>query len=293
MALERIDGQPRAVALLRRALETDRVAHAYAFVGPAGAGRTATALAFAQALLCPARGCGACHTCRLAAAGQHGDLHVLAPTPPETNPKGARAIRVGAIRALERLASLRPVMASRKVFVLDEAERMTGEAPQAFLKTLEEPPASTVLILILPRTRALPATVLSRCQIVRFEPRQDDAAAAVRAQAFELLVEVRAKGADEMFRRAERTDRERAEGLVDAYWLWARDLLLAHAGAPAALFVNADRAGELAREAPRWTLDELLRAVALCREARLALAHNVTPRLTLEMLLSRFALRAA
>jgi DNA polymerase-3 subunit delta' len=311
VALERIDGQPRAVALLRRALEADRVAHAYAFVGPAGAGPTETALAFAQALLCNGgrepgsdrgwpetgagrlRPCGACHTCRLAAARQHPDLHVLAPTPPETNPKGARAIRIGAIRALERLASLRPVMASRKVFVLDEAERMTGEAPQAFLKTLEEPPASTVLILILPRARALPATVLSRCQIVRFEPRQDDAAAAVRAQAFDLLVEVRAKGADEMFRRAERTDRERAEGLVDAYWLWARDLLLAHAGAPAALFVNADRAGELALEASRWTLDELLRAVALCREARLALAHNVTPRLTLEMLLSRFALRAA
>jgi DNA polymerase-3 subunit delta' len=177
--------------------------------------------------------------------------------------------------------------------VLDEAERMTGEAPEAFLKTLEEPPAATVMILILPRARALPATVLSRCQVVRFEPRGADAAAAVRAQAFELLSEVRSKGADEMFRRTERIDRDRAEGLVDAYWLWARDLLLAKAGAPAALFVNADRAGELAREAGSWTLDDLLRAVALCREAREALAHNVTPRLTLEMLLSRFALRAA
>src|SRR5207248_10300721 len=90
-----------------------------------------------------------------------------------------------------------------------------------------------------------------------------------------------------------RTGRARAAGLVPAGRRGARDLLRAHAGAPAALFVNADRAGELAREAPRWTLDELLRAVALCREARLALAHNVTPRLTLEMLLSRFALRAA
>src|SRR5207253_8110695 len=258
VALDAIRDQPRAVALLRRALATDRVAHAYAFVGPTGAGRMTTALAFAQALLCTggreagavggwpeprreagAPPCGRCQGCRLAAARVHPDLHLIAPTPPETNPKGARAIRIDAIRGLERQASLRPVMASRKVFVLDEAERMTGEAPQAFLKTLEEPPASTVLILILPRTRALPATVLSRCQIVRFEPRQDDAAAAVRAQAFELLVEVRAKGADEMFRRAERTDRERAEGLVDAYWLWARDLLLAHAGAPAALFVNA------------------------------------------------------
>lgn len=293
MALEGIVGQPRAVALLRRALESDRVAHAYAFVGPAGAGRMTTAVAFAQALLCPQGGCGRCNGCRLAAGRRHPDLHVLVPTPPETNPKGGRALRIGAIRELGREASLRPVMARRKVFVLDEAERMTGEAPQAFLKTLEEPPPGTVMILILPRARALPATVLSRCQIVRFAPRGDEAAADARAQAFELLAEVRTKGADEMFRRAERLDREKAEGLVDAYWLWARDLLLARAGAPAGLFVNADRAAELAREAERWTLDDLLRAVELCRDAREALVHNVTPRLTVEVLLSRFALRAA
>src|SRR6267378_2016543 len=170
VALERILDQPRAVDLLRRALASDRVAHAYAFVGPPGAGRMTTALAFAEELLG-------------SASRQHPDLHVIVPTPPETNARGARAIRIGAIRELERQASLRPAMARRKVFVLDEAERMTGEAPQAFLKTLEEPPAATVMILILPRARALPATVLSRCQVVRFEPRGADAAAAVRAQA--------------------------------------------------------------------------------------------------------------
>ena len=292
-ALARVVGQPRAVALLSRALATDRVAHAYAFVGPAGAGRMATALAFAQALLCADGGCGACNACRLVDARQHPDLHVIAPTPPETNPKGARAIRIGAIRELGRQAALRPVTARRKVFVLDEAERMTGEAPQAFLKTLEEPPAATVLILILPRARALPATVLSRCQIVRFEPRGDDAAAALRARAFELLAEVRAKGADEMFRRTERIDRETVEGLVDAYWLLCRDLLLAQAGAPATLLVNGDRAEDLAREAETWTRDDILRAVELCRQAREALIYNVTPRLTLEIILSRLALRAA
>ena len=85
MALEGIQDQPRAVALLRRALESGRVAHAYAFIGPVGSGRMTTALAFAAALLG-------------SAARQHPDLHVLVPTPPETNPKGARAIRIGVIR---------------------------------------------------------------------------------------------------------------------------------------------------------------------------------------------------
>ena len=280
MALERILDQPRAVDLLRRALAGDRVAHAYAFVGPAGAGRMSTALAFAAELLG-------------SLSRQHPDLHVIVPTPPETNSRGARAIRIGAIRELERQASLRPVMARRKVFILDEAERMTGEAPQAFLKTLEEPPAATVIILILPRARAVPATVLSRCQIVRFAPRDDAGAATARAQAREILAEVRAQGVDALFRRTDRLEREKAEALVDAYWLFCRDLLLAKSDAPAALFIDGDHAAELAREAEGWTVDQILAAVDLCRQAREALLRNVAPRLTLEVVLSRLALRAA
>ena len=280
MTLEGIQDQPRAVALLRRALETGRVAHAYAFIGPPGSGRMAAALALSAELLgSPSR--------------QHLDLHVIAPTPPETNPRGARAIRIAAIRELERQAALRPVMARHKVFILDEAERMTGESPQAFLKTLEEPPAATVMMLVLPRARAVPATVLSRCQVVRFEPRGDEAAAALRAQAFEIFTEVRAGGAEALFKHAERVDREKAEGLVDAYWLFCRDLLLVKAGAPTTLLVDGERAAELGREAETWTLDDILRTIGLCREAREALAHNVTPRLTLEIVLSRLALRAA
>ena len=280
MALERILDQPRAVELLRRALASDRVAHAYAFVGPTGAGRMTTALAFAEELLAsPAR--------------SHPDLHVIVPTPPDSNPRGARAIRIGAIRELERLASLRPAMARRKVFILDDAERMTDDTPQAFLKTLEEPPASTVIILILPRARAVPATLLSRCQIVRFAPRADAGSAAAHAQAREMLAEVRAQGVDALFRRTDRLEREKAEGLVDAYWLYCRDLLLAKSEAPSGLLLDADQAGALAREAESWTLDEIVAAVDVCRQAREALLRNVAPRLTLEIVLSRLALRAA
>jgi len=280
MALDEIRDQPRAVALLSRALESGRVAHAYAFVGPAGSGRMTTALAFAAVLLG-------------SRARQHPDLHVIVPTPPETNPRGARAIRIGAVRELERQAALRPLMASRKVFILEEAERMTDEAPQAFLKTLEEPPAATVIILILARARAVPATVLSRCQVVRFAPRADEAAAALRAQALAILAAARAEGPAEMLRRTEGMDREKVEGLVDAYTLFCRDLLVAGTDAPARLLLDAERAEALVREATTWTKDELLRTIETCRQARAALAHNVTPRLTLEIVLSRFVLRAA
>lgn len=292
MTLGSIAEQPRAVEQLTRALETDRVAHAYAFVGPAGSGRFTTALAFAAALLCDAGGCGACRACRLVQTRQHPDLHVVAPTPPESNPKGARAIRIGAIRELERHAMLRPAMARRRVLILDEAERMTGEAPQAFLKFLEEPPPGTVVILVLPRTRAVPATVISRCQLVRFRARGEAAALARTAEAAAALEEARAHGAPAIFKRTERVDRERAEALVDGCWQLCRDLVLVRAGAPPALLSDAAAAGRLAAEAAQWTDDGLFAAIEACREAHLALAGNVTPRLTVDVMLGRLAGRA-
>jgi DNA polymerase-3 subunit delta' len=295
MALEAIEGQPRPVALLRRALDSGRVAHAYAFVGPPGSGRTTTALAFAQALMCETgAGCGRCRGCRLVVERKHPDLHLVVPTPPETNPKGARAIRIGAIREVERQAALRPVMGRHKIFVLDDADRMTGESPQAVLKTLEEPPAQTVLILVLPRTRAVPATVISRCQLVRFAPREDGQAG-VRDEAVALIAEVRDKGVEALFRRSQAfdRDRERAERVVDALWLFARDLLVVKADGPVSLLVHAGHAERIAREAERWSLDGILAAIEMCREARQALAVNVTPRLTIEVVASRLALGAA
>lgn len=294
MAFEALADQPHAIELLRRTLAGNRVAHAYAFVGPPESGCTTAALAFAQALLCPAGGCGTCRTCAQAAARQHPDLHVISPTPPESNPRGPRAIRIGAIRELERQAALAPIQAARKLFVLDEADRMTGEAPQAFLKTLEEPPARTVIILVLARARAVPATVLSRCQLVRFPPRP---ASVTREQteAMEALAEVRTKGVEALFRRAQafERDRERAERFVDACWLYCRDLLLVRCGAPGRLLTDPEGAEALAREAATWTVDAVLEAITTCRQARQALAVNVTPRLTLEVVLARLALRAA
>jgi hypothetical protein len=290
VALEAIRDQPRAVALLRRALEGGRVAHAYAFVGPAGSGRMTTARAFAQVLLCEtSTGCGRCRGCMLAAAGQHPDLHVIVPTPPERNPKGAPLIRIDAIREFERQASLRPALGGRRVLLLDDADRMTEDTPQAFLKFLEEPPPGTVLILILPGVRGVPATVISRCQIVRFQARDGGRGAAVVGEAAALLEAVRAEGSAGLFRRTDRLDRERAEALVDGCWLLCRDLLLARAGVPAALLHDPARAGALAAEAARWTDAGLLAVIEACRFARETLINNVTPRLTVETIVHRFA----
>jgi DNA polymerase III gamma/tau subunit len=282
-----VPDQPRARAILDRAVALDRVAHAYAFVGTPGSGRTAMARAFAARLVCERRGCGECRACSMAARGQHPDVHVIAPTAPDDRPKGPKAIRISAIRALERQAGMRPVMAPRKVFVVTGADAMTTDAPEAFLKTLEEPPPRTVIILVLERTRSVPPTVLSRCQIVRFAP-PPAPVPAERDAALALLAEVRDKGMTAAFVRFDRSrpDRGEAEAIVDAWWMWCRDLLLVKAGAPPSLLSHAERADELAHDAARFSLDAVVAASARCREAREALLVNVAPRLTLETLLT-------
>jgi hypothetical protein len=286
---------PTPMDVLRRAVTGGRVAHAYAFVGPAGSGRKATALAFAKALAAPGDPARAARIDR----GTCPDVQVIAPTPPDKNPKGPLALRIENVRELERAASLRPVESPWKVFIVDEAERMTGPAPQAFLKTLEEPPAHTVIILILSHVRALPATVLSRCQIVRFRPRVTagvpallpDGRGETYAAALSALAEVRGGHADAILRVGEALGRDRAaaETLVEACWLYYRDGLCREVGGDPGLLV-LDEPG---RDAPRRGLDELLRGLGACRDAWHALAGNVAPRLTVEVLLGRLALDGA
>ncbi len=234
-----VEGQPRAIALFGRALASGRVAHAYALRGVSRVRPERAGAVFAEALLCERAsavgGCGQCRACALVARRQHPDLHLIVPTPPERNPRGPRAIRIDDIRELERRAALRPAMGRHKVFIVDDADRMTADTPQAFLKTLEEPSPGTILILGVSTVRALPATVLSRCQIVRFAPQADPAAADARAGALTLLAEVRAKGVDALIRRLPTVDRDKAVVLIDAYWFWCRDLLVVQSGAPPAL----------------------------------------------------------
>ncbi|MBI3454654.1 MAG: DNA polymerase III subunit delta' [Candidatus Rokubacteria bacterium] len=322
-----IVGQEPAVALLQRALATDRVAHAYAFVGPSGVGRRLAALGFAQACLCPRGGCGACSACRRVAAGQHPDCQVLTPTPPRENPRGTPTLRIGEIRELEHWAALTPLEGPRKVFILDEAERLTLQAAEALLKTLEEPPPRTLLILILANVRALPPTVLSRCQLVRFRPLPEASVVALltargadpetaallarltrgrvgpaldtdlatvrgrRATALELLAVPRPLVAGRLDEAA--PDRAEVAAYLETYWLWYRDALCLAAGNDPSLLVNGDREADLAALARRAPLGALADAARAIKEAWLALEANVSPRLCLEQALLAVARGAA
>ncbi len=163
---DEVVGQPRAVAALRAAAR--RPVHAYLLHGPAGSGTRAAARAFAAALLCPSRGCGACATCRRALAGHHPDLV-------EVERSGA-SVDVETARQVVARAQRRPLEGARQVLVVADLH-LAAPAVPALLKSVEEPPGGTVFVLVADDLPESLATLASRCVEVPFDPVPEEAVA--------------------------------------------------------------------------------------------------------------------
>lgn len=142
-----------------------RLPHALLLTGPEDIGKSRFALALARRLLCrqPAEGlnCGHCHACELSGSGSHGDFLWLEPE------EKSRVIKIDAIRRLVDFTNRTAGFGTFKVAVLSPAENMNTNAANALLKSLEEPSSGTYLILVSHRPHGLPATIRSRCQLLR------------------------------------------------------------------------------------------------------------------------------
>ncbi len=181
MRLSDVLGQDRALSILRRGLRSGRTPHAYLLAGPDGVGKERAARALAARFLCEAAiapdadACGACPACSLLAAGNHPDFHVidraLQKFHPDPNIRRQRGLVLGidlVRHFLIAAASASPSRGRARVFLVREAERMSEPAQNALLKTLEEPPGASRLLLVTPSADRLLATIRSRCQIVPF-----------------------------------------------------------------------------------------------------------------------------
>ncbi|MBO4298351.1 MAG: DNA polymerase III subunit delta' [Clostridia bacterium] len=156
---------------------SSRVVHAYLLTGPAGTGKRTLADICARALCCQSQGerpCDACPSCRQFLSGNHPDFIRVKPE---------KSIGVDAVREVIARLSVKPYEADRHVVVIEQADKMTAQAQNALLKTLETPPGQDVFFLISTQITALLPTIISRCRVVRFhylETREAEAALKAR-----------------------------------------------------------------------------------------------------------------
>ncbi|MBF6600991.1 MAG: DNA polymerase III subunit [Dehalococcoidia bacterium] len=168
-------GQHAAVSALASAVASGRVAHAYLFAGPKHTGKTLAALQFAQALNCTGDGppCQRCRQCERVAAGGHADVEVITVGSPcdeseHRHSADERDIRICQIRRLDRLVTRAPFEGRCRVLIIEPADLMNDAAANALLKTLEEPPPRSVLILSTDREELLLDTLRSRTRRITF-----------------------------------------------------------------------------------------------------------------------------
>ncbi len=316
-----IIGQDKAKKLLHRAVEQNRLAHAFLFKGPMGVGKKTLARTFAAALNCQNpenhEPCGHCPSCRKFHSNNHPDFIVI-------EPEGA-AIKINQVRELKKTLAFPPFEATIRVALLCDIHTMRREAANSLLKTLEEPPAQTMIILTADEAGGILPTILSRCQTVPFFPLpqaevskiltqeaglEPELAATLAAMAEGSLGRARLLLAKDLlgFRKeiignllrlepntpaAIQTLTELAETaaklkedlgeLLELLSTWLHDLLLFSHGTAGSI-INHDLSPTFPTACRRWSSQQLSKRLQLLDMARKQLARNCNPTAVCEVL---------
>lgn len=306
-----IIGHEQIIEQLRHAIVSNRVAGAYLFSGPANIGKETVALYFAKSINCTASEhgpCNSCLSCRKIDNGNHPDVQII-------RPSGAW-MKIDQIRELQKWIVYRPFEGKRKVYILTEVDCMNLEAANCLLKTLEEPPPASVLVLITSNLDALLLTIRSRCQIIDFYPLAIPDLAEFLVQQFNLearealpiaslsrgavgnaLTRLREKediSQEEIPEIIESKDRLAAFRIAEMFnqnpealeqlVTWYRDLLLLHQGAPVDSLTHLYHAQRLQQLTSRYSRLKLQTAIKTIFETKDLLKRNVNSTLALEVM---------
>lgn len=310
-------GHGSVIARLAAAAERGP-AHSYLLHGPEGVGKRGLADAFAARLLCERGGadaCGTCRQCTRTRGGTHPDLNLV------TRDEDRRDIRIEQARALQRWLTLRPMMASRKVAIIDGAHLLNEHGQNALLKTLEEPPGASVIVLLATHPSQLLPTVRSRCQALavgaltrteiagalerrgvsgaeatllaaqaegslgRALTLHGEERAALRRRVLDVVIDLHSRPAHELSALAQEVGRTTPGEAVEVALAWYRDLLVCVAGAPSLAYRNPDRQEALLTAAARTTPDAVLRQLDRLCDTLAALDRNANRVLAIETLL--------
>lgn len=165
-----IVGQEQLKEHLQNAIKTSKVSHAYIINGEKNSGKEFIAKVFSMALQCEREGiepCNECHSCRQALSQNQPDIIRVIHEKPNTI--GVEDIR----RQVNNDIAIKPYSSPRKIYIINEGEKMTPQAQNALLKTLEEPPAYAVIMILTSNVNSLLSTILSRCVVLNMKPVED------------------------------------------------------------------------------------------------------------------------
>lgn len=299
MSVFRLQGQPRAAAVLESLLASERIPSAILLSGIEGTGKARLAREFAQLLLCQIRkpsqaACGACSDCEAIAKRLHPDVKSVdaayQASLREEEPEKQKTLRVETIRHLRRDMELQSLLGRWKVAIIEDSHTLEIEAANALLKVLEEPPPKTLWILVTSQRSRLPRTVLSRCFSVRCSPLPEETVAGIlaaqgvdasRAQRLAALCEGSASRALELSKREGWPD-----SLIDSPLApisagdgLPKELYLARTEAELALFALSQDLRRRLNEGLS-SVERPLREIARLRQA---LRANADPRLILTL----------
>jgi len=163
MKFDNVAGQERIKDYLTNSVKKDNLTHGYIFEGPSNIGKLEMAKIFAQLILCENsnnKPCEKCSSCIKSNSGNHPDIHVLK--------LNENSIKRKNIDEIQQDVYMKPYESSKKIFIIDEAHKMTSQASNTFLKTLEEPPEDTIIIILTISRDLLLDTITSRCKIIEF-----------------------------------------------------------------------------------------------------------------------------
>jgi len=165
MSFNVIVGQERAIKILTKSLKENKISSSYIFVGSEGTGKKLTAIEFTKAVNClnlnkDLEACEDCQSCSEISKQRSPDLKIIEPI--------KNSIKIEQIREMRKEIGLKPFKNRKKIYIIDKAERMTIEASNCLLKTIEEPPYYAIIILICSKIDPILPTIVSRCQIINF-----------------------------------------------------------------------------------------------------------------------------
>jgi len=306
-------------------LEAERLAHAYLFIGPKRIGKLETALAAAKLVNCdnPSAGkfCGVCPACIKIDKGYHPDIHLSDKDDPllEANEKNVnKSIGRDHIVSLIGKMQLRAFEAKTKVFIIKDVEFVTPDACNTFLKTLEEPPRNTLIILTTSLIDSVLPTIRSRCQVFYFFPlsaeelkkkflaekRFNDAEARFFAyfsqgcpgrvedgehkeilkRRNEAIDQFIFSANDDPYLKKILADRSQTAEMLGFLYVWFKDLMMLALDLPAERIINADRVNDLKTFKNRYSFEELENILDKIVQTRKALEDNFNVKIPLALL---------